>query len=127
MNTETTLLRVQIAFMRNSTVRIDLYIFISKPLLLVAMDEPGWFSRYSDCRLRAGRQRSRGSIPSRSKIFSLLYIVQTGSEIHPDSYPVGPGIERPGREADHASPSSAEVKSGGTIPPLPHMPSSHGA
>jgi hypothetical protein len=38
-----------------------------------------------------------------------------------------PGGKRPGREADHSSPSSAEVKNGGAIPPLPHMSSWHSA
>jgi hypothetical protein len=32
-------------------------------------------------------------------------------------------IKRPGREADHSPPSSAEVKCGGTVPPLPHTAS----
>jgi hypothetical protein len=41
--------------------------------------------------------------------------VQTGSGAHPTSYPMGTGaislgIKRPGREADHSPPSSAEVK-----------------
>jgi hypothetical protein len=30
-----------------------------------------------------------------------------------------PGVQRPGREADHSPPSSAEVKKSGVIPPLP--------
>jgi hypothetical protein len=34
-------------------------------------------------------------------------------------------IKRPGREADHSPPSSAEVKNGGAIPPLLRMPSWH--
>jgi hypothetical protein len=47
--------------------------------------------------------------------FSLLQVVQTGSGVHPTSYPMGtggsfPGVKRPGREADHSPPSSAEVK-----------------
>jgi hypothetical protein len=29
------------------------------------------------------------------------------------------GVEQPGHEADHSPPSSAEVKNGGAIPPLP--------
>jgi hypothetical protein len=38
--------------------------------------------------------------------FSLLHIVQTGSGIHPTSYPMGtggfiPGVKQPGREAYH--------------------------
>jgi hypothetical protein len=47
--------------------------------------------------------------------FSLHHRVQNGSGAHPASYPMGtvgsfPGVKRPGREADHSSPSSAEVK-----------------
>jgi hypothetical protein len=30
-----------------------------------------------------------------------------------------PRLKRPGREAEHSPPSSAEVKYGGTLPPLP--------
>jgi hypothetical protein len=42
--------------------------------------------------------------------------VQTGSAVHPASYPMGtkgsfPGVKLPGREADHSTPSSTEVKS----------------
>jgi hypothetical protein len=43
-------------------------------------------------------------------------LVQNGSGIHPASYPMGTGgalslgVKRPGREADHLPPSSAEVK-----------------
>jgi hypothetical protein len=41
--------------------------------------------------------------------------VQTGSGVHPTSYPMGtggsfPGVKRPEREADHLSQTSAEVK-----------------
>jgi hypothetical protein len=42
--------------------------------------------------------------------------VQTGSGAHPASYPTGTGVPfpggkaRPGRDADHSPPSSAEVK-----------------
>jgi hypothetical protein len=32
-----------------------------------------------------------------------------------------PGEKQSGREADHSPPSSAEVKNGGAIPPVPHM------
>jgi hypothetical protein len=47
--------------------------------------------------------------------FSLLHVVQTGSGVHPTSYPMGtggsfPGVKRQGREADHSSPTSAKVK-----------------
>jgi hypothetical protein len=76
-------------------------------------EEPGYRSRYSDW-LRAGRLRVRSSSPGRFKN-SLLKIVQTGSEVHPTTYPMGtrgsfPWVKRPGREADHWPPASAEVK-----------------
>jgi hypothetical protein len=57
--------------------------------------------------------------------FSLLHSVQTGSEAHPAPYTMGTGglfslgVKRPGREVDHSPPSSAKVKNGGDIPPLP--------
>jgi hypothetical protein len=49
-------------------------------------------------------------VPVGSRIF-----VQTGSGVHLSSYQMGtggssPGIKRPGREADHSPPASAEVK-----------------
>jgi hypothetical protein len=47
--------------------------------------------------------------------FSLLHSVQTDSEAHPASCPMGtgdlsPGVKRQWREADHSPPSSAEVR-----------------
>jgi hypothetical protein len=48
--------------------------------------------------------------------FSSSPCVQTGSGVHPASYPMGTGGSfpggkaRPGRDADHSPPSSAEVK-----------------
>jgi hypothetical protein len=56
--------------------------------------------------------------------FSLLHSVQAGSGAHTASYPMGiggsfTGGKRQGREADRSPPSSAEVKNGGAIPPLP--------
>jgi hypothetical protein len=56
-----------------------------------------------------------------------LHSVQTDSGAHAASIPVGymelfpRGVKRQGREADHSPPSSAEVKNGGAIPPLPYM------
>jgi hypothetical protein len=71
-------------------------------------------------------QRGRRSIPVRGKKF-------LSTPRHPDwlwspsrlIYPKGtedsfPGLKGPGREADHSPTNSADVKSGGTIPPLPH-------
>jgi hypothetical protein len=40
---------------------------------------------------------------------------------------LSPGIKRPGHEASHSSPSSAEVKNGRATPPLPHTSLSRGA
>jgi hypothetical protein len=68
-----------------------------------------------------------GTIPVVS-YFSLLHSVQTDSGAHPASYPFdkegfSPGVKRQGREADHSSQSSADVKKSGGIPPVPHMSS----
>jgi hypothetical protein len=67
--------------------------------------------------------------PAEATDCSLLHSIQTGSRAHPASYPMGvgnfsPGVKRPDRDTNHSPPSSAEVKNGGTIPPLPPM--SHG-
>jgi hypothetical protein len=56
---------------------------------------------------------SLSSCPQHSlKVFLLLNptcLVQTGSEAHQTSY-LSLGVKRPGREADHSPPTSAEVK-----------------
>jgi hypothetical protein len=57
----------------------------------------------------------RGSIPEGAKNVSSNLCVQTGSVAHPASCPMGTGgpfpggKARPGRDADHAPPSSVEV------------------
>jgi hypothetical protein len=53
---------------------------------------------------------------------------QTDSGAHSAFYPMGTGGLPPGlnwqeREADHSPGSSAEVKNGGAIRPVPHMSS----
>jgi hypothetical protein len=54
--------------------------------------------------------------PTGTKDFSSSPCVQTSSGAHPASYPMGTGGSfpggkaRPGRDADHSLPSSAEVK-----------------
>jgi hypothetical protein len=71
---------------------------------------------------------ARGSIPGSARFFSYLQ--------RPDRFWGQPSllsngyrralflrIRQPCREADHSPPSSAEVKHGGAIPPLPHTPS----
>jgi hypothetical protein len=40
---------------------------------------------------------------------------------------LSPGLKRPGREADHSPPTSAEAKNSGAIPVLPHTSSRPGA
>jgi hypothetical protein len=62
--------------------------------------------------------------------FSLLYSVQTGSGASQPHIQWVPetlclGVKRQGRETDHSTPSSAEVKNGGAIPPFTLMSSSH--
>jgi hypothetical protein len=45
--------------------------------------------------------------PTGAEDFSSSPCVQTGSEAHPVSYPMGTGGKaRPGRDADHSPPSS---------------------
>jgi hypothetical protein len=57
-----------------------------------------------------------GSIPGRGRGFFSSPCVHTGSGAHPASYLMGTGVfapggkARPGRDADHSPPSSAEVK-----------------
>jgi hypothetical protein len=63
----------------------------------------GWTTEGSEFESRWGKE------------FSLFHVVQTGSGVHPTSYSMCtggsfPGIERPGREADHSFPATAEVK-----------------
>jgi hypothetical protein len=49
--------------------------------------------------------------PTEAEDFSSSLCVQTGSGAHPASYPMGTGGKaRPGRDAEHSPPSSAEVK-----------------
>jgi hypothetical protein len=59
--------------------------------------------------------------------FSLLHSVHTNPGAYPASYPMGVGDFSQGCEADHLPPSSAEVKEGGTVHPLPYMSSWHSA
>jgi hypothetical protein len=62
---------------------------------------------------------------------SLLHSNQTASWAHPAPCLMGaggtiyPGFKWLGRGADYSPPSSAEVKNGGALPPLPHMSSWH--
>jgi hypothetical protein len=65
--------------------------------------------------LRAGLSGIR--VPAEAENFSLHRRVQTGSGAHPSKSPIqcvpgalSLGVKPSGREADHSSPSSAEVK-----------------
>jgi hypothetical protein len=60
----------------------------------------------------------RGSVPGRVKIF--LFYTASRPALGPTQPPIQcvlwaltPGVKRPGREADHLPPSSAEVKNDG--------------
>jgi hypothetical protein len=73
----------------------------------------------------------RGSIPGRDKMF--LFPIAPRA-LGPTQFPIqwvpgalSSGIKRSGREDDHSSPSSVEVKDDGAIPLLPHTPSWRGA
>jgi hypothetical protein len=67
------------------------------------------------------------SITRRGRDFSLRHRVQTGSEAHQVSYPMGttnsfPGIKRPGCEANHSPPTSVEFKNAWSYTStLPHV------
>jgi hypothetical protein len=74
--------------------------------------------------LRTGRL----GFESRKGQYISLRSIQTGSEAHTDSYPMGiggffPAVKRAEREDDLQS--STEVKNGGAIPSLPHTPALH--
>jgi hypothetical protein len=69
-----------------------------------------------------------GSIPGRSTFFffTTAFRPALGSTQPPNQrVPVvlSPGVKRPGREADHSPPSSAEEKNAATIPPITHTAS----
>jgi hypothetical protein len=71
---------------------------------------------------------SRDSFPPRGKVFlfSIAFTPVLGPTQPPIQWVPGaiyPGLERLGREAENSPSSSAEVKSGGAIPPLPHTSS----
>jgi hypothetical protein len=58
---------------------------------------------------------SKVRFPAGARNFSLHHRVQNGSGAHPPSYPMNTRalflrLKRPGREADHSPPPSAEVK-----------------
>jgi hypothetical protein len=70
--------------------------------------------------LNGGGSRSgRGKIFSSSLLTSRPALGPTQPPIQLVPGAVSLGVKGQGREADHTPPSSAEVKNGGVIPPLP--------
>jgi hypothetical protein len=51
----------------------------------------------------------------------LVVVTNTEPPIEYVSGALSPGIKQPEREADNSSPSSDEIKNGGTIPPTPNV------
>jgi hypothetical protein len=87
-----------------------------------------YISAKQGCPFRVGIETGygldgRGSITGRGKIVLISVTSKTSSGACPASCPIRTGWISPRREADHSSPTSAEVKNGGAIPPLPHMSS----
>jgi hypothetical protein len=65
-------------------------------------------------------------VPAGSRIFSTSSRPVLGPTQPPIQWVLGPlypGVMRPGRQADHSPPTSAEVKKCGSIHPLPPTPS----
>jgi hypothetical protein len=108
----------------NGVLRLDVSVLFA---ILLEIKESRLLSRYSDW-LRAGRQRGRSSSPGRVNNFALF--IRSSPVLGFSQPPIqwlpwalSPGVKRPGREADDSPPTSAEVKNGGSIHPLPHTPS----
>jgi hypothetical protein len=83
-------------------------------VIIYFLCEPGCRSRYSDC-LRTGRQRGRNSRLGRVKNFH--FSTASRPVLGPKQLPIewvqgahSSGVKRPGREADHSAPTSANVK-----------------
>jgi hypothetical protein len=81
-----------------------------------------WLSRYSD-ELRAGRPGFNSRQGQEIFLFSTAPRPALGPTQPPIQWVPGafsPGVKWQGREADHSLSSSADVKNGGAVPPLPH-------
>jgi hypothetical protein len=88
-----------------------------------------YLSRYSDG-VRTGQPEFNSRQCQQISFFSTIprpALVPTQSPIQWESGEISPGVKRPGLKADHSPSSSAEVKNGGAIPPLPHMYLRHSA
>jgi hypothetical protein len=91
---------------------------------------PLLFQQYLNCCLfiRCRRNMFTETLPSNERLTSLFRLSSVMSQQRPDPpsliysgyrelFPEG--VKRPGSEADHSPPSSAEIKNGGAISPLP--------
>ena len=63
------------------------------------------------------------SIVGKTTDFSSLPSIKINSGTHTDVYLMGKRVRQPRREADGTLPASECVTIGGTLQPLPHMPS----
>jgi hypothetical protein len=98
--------------------------FQMKPNLLCHWWQPGEVSRYKD-----GLGTGRLGIDSLQEEEIFLYSLAARPTLALNKPPMQnapgapPGIKLPGREANHWSPSSVEIKSEGAIPSLLHISS----
>jgi hypothetical protein len=60
--------------------------------------------------------------PAEKIDFYFLHSIKTDSGAYLASYPLGTGVKRPRRDADHSPPSSVQVKKDGATPPLFYAP-----
>jgi hypothetical protein len=94
-----------------------MYVYISPIVVLFACSSES--KQLYNVATNGAVKRPNGTTSERevnisSLLFSLLHVVPTGSGVHPTSYPIAAGVsfpevKRPGREADHSPPNSAEV------------------
>jgi hypothetical protein len=114
-----------VQFCPNSSKHIQTHLFYGWIQRLWSRDS--WVNIEMGCWLDG-----RVSIPGSGKRFYSTPQRPDRLWAHPSTSPMGtggsfPGGKAAGREADHSPLSSAEVKNGGAVPPLPHTSSWHGA
>jgi hypothetical protein len=80
--------------------------------------------------VKLGYELDVGGLESRQGVGNFLFTTSSRPSLGPTQTPIQEvpgalsiGVKRPGREADHSPPFSAEVKMRGDIPPLPNTPS----
>jgi hypothetical protein len=83
-----------------------------------------WISAYFILRIAIAQSVSGVLFSAGARNFSLLHNVQAGTGTHLAFCTMATGgcflgVKKPGREADHSTPFSPEVKKGGDILPLP--------